>query len=85
MNAMLITSLQKQLPRLAPSVSPTTVIRSGALGVNHLADSPQVIEEIRRAWATAVAEVNILLVTIICVSVLTALGMSWLSVKEMSE
>lgn len=84
-NAVLIASLQTQVPTYAPSVSPKSVIQAGALNVATLSTTPDIIYGLRSAWSVAVAHVNILLTTIICVSVPTALGMRWLNVRKISE
>ncbi|PCH00736.1 Major facilitator superfamily domain, general substrate transporter [Penicillium occitanis (nom. inval.)] len=84
-NAVLIASLQTHVPTYAPSVSPESVIQAGALNVATLSSAPDIIDGLRSAWSVAVAHVNILLTTIICVSVPTALGMRWLNVKKISE
>lgn len=84
-NAVLIASFQTQVPTYAPSVSPESVIQAGALNVATLSSSPEIIQGLRSAWSVAVAHLNILLTTIICVSVPTALGMRWLNVKKTSE
>jgi hypothetical protein len=84
-NAILISSLNSEVPRYAPSVSPETVISAGALNVTSLTDSPNVLHGLRAAWSIAVAHVNILLTSIICISVPTALGMRWLNLKKISE
>lgn len=84
-SAVLIAGLQSQVPSLAPGVSAQTVIVAGALDVESLTRSSSVLQGLRQAWSIAVSHVNILLVTIICVSVPTALGMKWLDVKKISE
>lgn len=84
-NAILIASLNSEVPRFISSISPETVIQAGALNVTSLTSSPEVLHGLRSAWSIAVAHVNILLTTIICVSVPTALGMRWLNVKKISE
>jgi len=84
-NAVLVAGLRKQISKLAPGIDPDNVITVGALNLETLTASASVLHGLRQAWSFAVADVNILLVTIICISVPTALGMKWLNVKKISE
>ena len=84
-NAILIAGLQHEVAYHDPFISPDAVVKASALGVTTLSSDPSRIHVLREAWAAAVADVNVLLVTIICVSVPTALGMKWLNIKRISE
>ena len=84
-NAVLIKALQVRIPQWAPSVSPEKAIRAGALNLEELAQQPDTLQGLRTAWSFAISDVNILLVTIICISVPTAMGMKWLNVKKIAE
>ncbi|OJK02334.1 hypothetical protein ASPACDRAFT_50929 [Aspergillus aculeatus ATCC 16872] len=83
-NAILLNGLHTEVPRYVTGISADAVMAAGATGVETLSSSPGVIRGLRAAWSVAVADVNILLVAIICVSVPTALGMKWLNLKKIS-
>ena len=84
-NALLISGLRSEVPKLAPGISPQAVIRNGALGVQSLTASPSLLHGLREAYAIAISHVNIFLVVLICISVPTACGMEWLNIKEVSK
>lgn len=84
-NALLIAALRKHVPEYAPGIDPKTVINAGPLALESLTNSSSTLHGLREAWSIAVSEVNILLLSIICISVPTALGMQWLNVKKIFE
>lgn len=83
-NALLIGGLYSQVPNMAPSISPDAVVRAGALNLQSLTSSPDVLHGLREAYAIAISHVNIFLVVLICISVPTACGMKWLNIKKVS-
>ena len=83
-NALLLNGLRSQVPKFTSSVSPEAVIRAGALNLQSLTRSPDVLQSLREAYAIAISHVNIFLVAVICISVPTACGMEWLNIKKIS-
>lgn len=84
-NALLISGLRNQVPRLAHGIPPEAVIRNGPLNLQALTKSPSLLHGLREAYAIAISHVNIFLVVLVCVSVPTAGGMKWLNIKEVSK
>lgn len=83
-NALLVNGLRSQVPKFTSSVSSEAVIRAGALNLQSLTISPDVLHSLREAYALAISHVNIFLVSVICISVPTACGMEWLNIKKIS-
>lgn len=81
-NAVLLKRLRNFVPRKEPGVSVDAVITAGALDVHTLTSSPLILQRLREALARSVGWVNILLTSVIFISIPAALGMQWLNRVE---
>lgn len=83
-NALLVNGLRSEVPKFTSIVTPEAVISAGALNLQSLITSPDILQGLREAYTIAISHVNIFLVAVICISVPTACGMEWLNIKKIS-
>ncbi|KAF7889871.1 uncharacterized protein EAF02_002286 [Botrytis sinoallii] len=82
---LLLTNLQTNIPRLAPSISPDAVIQAGASNLNLLTADPEVLISIRGAWSSAVHAVFVLALVASALSVPFSFGIEHLNVHVVAK
>ncbi|RDL38405.1 Uncharacterized protein BP5553_02745 [Venustampulla echinocandica] len=83
--ALLLTNLQTNIPRLVPSISPETIMRAGASNLDLLTADPEVLKAVRGGWADAVRVVFILAVVASALSIPFACGLEHLNVHVVAK
>ncbi|KAI9644741.1 hypothetical protein NHQ30_006768 [Ciborinia camelliae] len=83
--ALLLTSLQTNIPLLVPSISPEAIIKTGAVNLDRLTTDPAVLLEIRGAWGAAVRVIFKFVLTASAMSIPFAALLEQLNVHAVSK
>ena len=80
--SILVNSLIQEIPKRTAIVTPQAVISNGALDLQRLAGSSEVLEALRGAYAKAIQNLLLYSLVAVCVALPFALRMEWLNVKK---
>lgn len=82
---LFIEGLLHEVPRRTHAVSPAAVVKAGASGLHALAPSPQSLNALRDAYASAIWRTLVFALVAACVALPFALGMERLNVKVVAK
>ena len=82
---LFVNKLIKSIPQYTLAVSPSAVIAVGATGLTKLAPSPEILRELRLAYAVAIRDTLIFALAAACAAFPFACSMQWLNVKKVAE
>lgn len=85
MVTVLLSTLLRILPDLAPTIPPASLIESGPLSLPSFTTSPSILRSLREAYGVAISNLMICATVSICVSVLATLGMQRLNLATISK
>ncbi|KAL8755570.1 MAG: hypothetical protein Q9184_004761 [Pyrenodesmia sp. 2 TL-2023] len=84
-NNILVSQLLSEVPKHASVIPPQAVIEAGALNLDALTDSRDILHELRQAYGMAISTIMICATATICVSILATLGMQRLNIVKVSR
>ena len=82
--SLLVNSLTREVPKYTSLIKPEAVVSAGALGIKQLAQSPEILVGLRKAYATAVDNTMYCACAAICLSLPIAACMQWLNLRKVS-
>ncbi|KAF1969288.1 hypothetical protein BU23DRAFT_401572, partial [Bimuria novae-zelandiae CBS 107.79] len=82
---LFLNKLAQTVPGYTSELSPEVVINAGAAGLVSLAQSPELLLALRRAYAQAIRYTLILPLVAACAAFLPEMGMDWLNIRHVAE
>ena len=83
--SILVTTLSKELVKLATGVPVEAIIKAGPLNLSRITNSSAVLTLLRTAYNRGIHNVLIYSLTAICTAMPFALDMQWLDVKKVAQ